>query len=357
MTSSSLTLDHSRHAPTQRGLKLGFLGTGWIGQHRMASIFETGLVETAVVYDAIGSNAQKAASLAANATCATTVEELMNPELDGIVIATPNAGHARQCLEALDRGLSVFCQKPLGRNAAEVQSVIEAAAAGDRLLGVDLSYRGSLAMQKACACVRSGGIGDVYAASFVFHNAYGPDKPWFYNRDMSGGGCLLDLGVHLVDAALWMLDFPEIVSVSSRLYQNGRPYQPGLEGVEDFAFAELVTAAGTCIRLSCSWNLHAGRDAIIAADLHGSTGGVSVSNCHGSFYDFSCHRHQGTNSEVLTGPPDDWGGRMAARWAQQLAADPRFDASAWPLLDVTRVLDAIYAASSKNNTQVSQFTR
>jgi predicted dehydrogenase len=48
----------------------------------------------------------------------------------------------------------------------------------------------------------------VFAVDLVFHNAYGPDKPWFYDPELSGGGCVMDLGVHLVDLALWSLDFP-----------------------------------------------------------------------------------------------------------------------------------------------------
>src|SRR5205085_415527 len=124
-------------------------------------------------------------------------------DLDGLVIATPSASHAVQARAALERGIAVFCQKPLARTAAETASVVEAARAANRLLGVDLSYRHTEAMRHIGALARSGELGDIYAIDLVFHNAYGPDKAWFRDVKLSGGGCVIDLGTHLVDLALW----------------------------------------------------------------------------------------------------------------------------------------------------------
>jgi len=63
-----------------------------------------------------------------------------------------------------------------------------------------------------------------YLADLIFHNAYGPDKPWFYDRTLSGGGCVIDLGIHLVDLALWNLDFPKVMNVTSRLFAPGQTH-------------------------------------------------------------------------------------------------------------------------------------
>src|SRR5439155_24356843 len=130
-----------------------------------------------------------------------------------------------------------FCQKPLGRDAGEVEAVIAAARAADRLLGVDLSYRWTAGMRAVRDLVRSGALGEIYAADLVFHNAYGPDKPWFYDPALSGGGCMMDLGVHLVDLALWTLDFPEASDVSGRLFAGGAPLRDRATQVEDYAVA------------------------------------------------------------------------------------------------------------------------
>src|SRR5690606_23712639 len=100
--------------------------------------------------------------------------QLLELDLDGIVIATPSALHAEQAIAAFERGVAVFCQKPLGRDAIETQRVVSAARAANRLLGVDLSYRHTRAMQKIREVVRAGGIGAPFAVDLVFHNAYGP---------------------------------------------------------------------------------------------------------------------------------------------------------------------------------------
>ncbi len=263
-------------------------------------------------------------------------------QLDGIVIATPNALHADQAIQALRAGCAVFCQKPLGRSAAESLAVVDAARASDRLLCVDLSYRFTDAMRRIREEARQGTLGRLFSADLTFHNAYGPDKPWFYDRALSGGGCLIDLGVHLVDLALWMLDFPEVVSASGALYAKGRRLQPGDPAVEDYAVATLELEGGRTARIACSWNLHAGCDAVISAAFHGDGGGARFANVGGSFYDFRAERLQATAHESLAEPPDAWGGRAAVDWARRLARGDRFDPEAERLVQVAQVLDQIY---------------
>jgi predicted dehydrogenase len=260
------------------------------------------------------------------------------------VIATPSAGHCSQALQALERGLAVFCQKPLGRSVREAQMVVDAARAADRLLGVDFSYRYTDGIQKIYQLVNSGEIGQVYAADLVFHNAYGPDKDWFYDPQLSGGGCLMDLGSHLVDLALWFFDFPEVRSVSSSIFSGGERLKGGCSGrVEDFAVVSMGLDNGNVIRLACSWNISAGRDAVIESCFYGTKGGVCFRNVNGSFYDFVAERFRGTSRETLAAPPDDWGGRAAVAWARRLRQKGRgFDPAAQNLVRVAEVLDAAY---------------
>jgi predicted dehydrogenase len=323
--------------------RIGFLGTGWIGRHRMQAIVNGGAVEAVAVSDPDVECAAQAADLAHGAAVLPSLEAILDRELDGLVIATPSALHAEQAIAALERGIAVFCQKPLGRSEAEARGVIEAARKADRLLAVDLSYRCTAAVEAIAGPVRSGELGDIFAVDLAFHNAYGPDKPWFYDRTQSGGGCVIDLGVHLVDLALWLLDFPEVERVGSRLFAGGQPLSTGSSEVEDYAVATLDLAGGTTVRLACSWHLHAGRDAAIEADFHGTQGSASIRNVGGSFYDFEAHRHRGTATERLAAPPDDWGGRAAAAWAERLARDRSFDEDALQLAKVSAVLDRIYA--------------
>jgi predicted dehydrogenase len=323
-------------------MRLGFLGLGWIGQHRMQALLAQQPCEVVAVADPSSEARQRAQQLAPGATAVATLEEMLQFDLEGAVIATPSAMHAAQARALLERGVAVFCQKPLARTSEETRGIIAAARAADRLLACDFSYRYTEGMQRIRNCIADNELGTIYAADLVFHNAYGPDKPWFRDAALAGGGCAIDLGTHLVDLALWTLGFPEVLRVSSRLYAQGRLLQAGSDEVEDFAFAELDLASGATARIACSWNLPAGRDAVIEAHFHGTRGGAAWRNVNGSFYDFAAERYEGTRRATLTEPPDDWGGRAIAAWARQLAGGARYSPAIETSLKTAVALDAIY---------------
>ncbi len=324
--------------------RLGFHGLGWIGRHRLEAMLATGAVEAAAFCEPADGPADDAILLAPGAVRASYDAILLAPGLDGVVIATPSALHAEQSIAALRAGAAVFCQKPLGRTAEEAAAVVAAARAADRLLGVDFSYRHTAAMAAIAPVVREGALGRIHAVDLTFHNAYGPDKPWFYDKALSGGGCVMDLGVHLVDLALWTLGFPAVAAVDAQLLAAGQPLGAG--EVEDYAVATLRLETGTVVRLACSWQLQAGREAVIEAAFYGAAGGAALRNVAGSFFDFTAERFHGTRAEPLAGPPDAWGGRAATDWALRLAAGERFDPAAERLVDVAMVLDRIYAAGT-----------
>lgn len=325
--------------------RLGFLGVGWIGRNRMQAMLANAGVDAVAIADPSPDMASEAGAVAPDALLVTSFDELLRLDLDGIVIATPSALHADQSIAALERGMAVFCQKPLGRSGEEVARVVAAARAADRLLGVDLSYRFTTGMQRIRQLIQAGELGEIFHADLVFHNAYGPDKPWFYDKRLSGGGCVIDLGVHLVDLALWALDFPEIADVSGHLLSGGKPLVDDGRTVEDFAIATIALESGATIRLACSWRLQAGCDAIIGAEFYGTQGGAALRNVGGTFFDFEAERYSGTARETLAAPPEDWGARAAVHWAQQLASGQGFDPEADRFTHVARVLDRIYGYS------------
>jgi len=325
--------------------RIGFLGVGWIGRHRMAAMLDTGLVEAVAISDPSPEMTAEAVRLAPAAAVVPDLDALLAAGVDGVVIATPSALHADQSIRALQAGAAVFCQKPLGRDAVEAARVVAAARTADRLLGVDFSYRHTAAMAAVAPLVRDGALGRMQAVDLVFHNAYGPDKPWFYDRMQSGGGCVMDLGVHLVDLALWTLGFPTVTDdVRAHLFAGGAPLAANPDAVEDLALADFTVGDGVAVRLACSWRLHAGQEAEIVATFYGTAGAARFTNVGGSFYDFTAERMSGTTRETLADQPDDWGGRAAIAWAQRLTTDRGFDPDAARLVEVAQVLDRIYAA-------------
>lgn len=323
--------------------KLAFLGLGWIGQNRLQALLDEQACEVVAFADPSPEVQARIRELAPQAAVAADLDGLLAQDLDGLVIATPSALHAGQCLQALDRRVAVFCQKPLARTAQETRTILDAARKADRLLGCDLSYRHTEAMRRIRNCIVEGEIGSVYAIDLVFHNAYGPNKGWARDMRLAGGGCAIDLGTHLVDLALWVLGAPQVTNVRSSLYAQGRRLPAGADEVEDYAEAQIDLATGTTVRLACSWEISAGRDAVIEAHFHGSRGGASLRNRNGSFFDFVAERYAGTRTTVLAEPPDAWGGRAVVDWARRLRAGARYEPAIESLLQVATVMDGIYA--------------
>lgn len=324
-------------------MKIGFLGTGWIGRNRMEAMLASGLVSEVLLCDPNDEMVREAQTIANRALRVGSLEQMLSLKPDGVVVATPSALHAEQCIAAFEAGAAVFCQKPLGRNAREVAAVLNAARRAERLLGVDLSYRHTTAMRAVRDSALSGDLGKIFAADLVFHNAYGPQSGWFWDPALSGGGCLIDLGVHLVDLALWVLDFPRVLNARATLMRDGRIAKR--DEVEDYAVAELGLEGGISVRLTCSWNLHAGSDAVIAARFFGTDAGVEMANEAGSFFDFSADLLRGRERERVASPPDEWGGRAAVDWLQRLNDGSRFEASTVGLLHTANALDALYGSA------------
>lgn len=322
--------------------KLGFAGVGWIGRHRMKMLAECGLGEVCAIVDPQAEMIRSAREVAPHAEVIQSFEELLASGVDGVVIATPSAMHAKQTVAALKEGIAVFCQKPLGINASETQQAIDAARASDSRLRVDFCYRYVEGVRKIRELIADGVLGNVFHIELVFHNAYGPDKEWFYDPARSGGGCLIDLGIHLVDLALWLTDFPSVEGVSSRLLAQGRPFRGRSAEVEDFAQAILQLANGASANIGCSWRAHAGQDAVIELRVFGTKGGAQLRNVNGSFYDFVTEHYTSTSRRTIAVPPDEWGGRAAVDWLNELARGNHFDRAAQQLGDVAKVLDRIY---------------
>jgi predicted dehydrogenase len=320
---------------------LAFIGTGSIGLNRMKAVLDADVCFPTGIYEPDITNARKAFELAPDAIIYRDLDELFDTEPDGVVIATPSAMHASLSIKALQKGIAVFCQKPLARTANETRKVISTAYVSNKHLGVDLSYRYNDGIQKIYNEYRKQ-IGRIYAVDLVFKKAYGPDKAWVYNPRLSGGGCLIDLGMHLIDLTLWILDFPEVTRVSSTLMSKGTLIACDSDVVEDYATAQMETDTGVSIRLVCSWDLPSGRDAEIIASFHGSEGSALFYNVNGSFYDFETAICHGTSREIVSHQPDEWGGRALINWTKELQESRNFRKSSLMFYNIAEVIDRIY---------------
>ena len=153
---------------------------------------------------------------------------------------------------------------------------------------------------------------------------------------------MLDLGVHLIDLALWLRDYPPMALVSAHRYAKGRKLNGADDAIEDLAFAEFYQQDGTAVRIACSWNANIGRHASIGADIFGSRAGAVWRNVDGSFVDFQMDLLRGTSRESIGSDLDTWGPRALMQWLTRLSCDRSFDPEAAHILATARLIDEVY---------------
>jgi predicted dehydrogenase len=335
------TMDRPGAGPARP--RLGFAGLGWIGAQRMQVLADLELADIVAVFDPHRKALDAAcAPLLHKPACCESFDDLLAQSLDGVVIATPNALHEPQSAAAMERGLAVFSQKPLALSRQGTDRLLTLSRKKNLPLGIDWSYRYLAGVPELKQRIRSGELGDITAAELCFHNAYGPDASWYYDLSRAGGGCLLDLGCHLLDLCHWLIGAGDPRDVTARCFRNGARLRPPLDEPEDFVMAEIDYASGLHVHLSCSWRASAGCGAIIGCRIFGTDGGAEIRNVGGSFYDFEVAVNHGAESTLLGTPPDAWPGRALIDWTRQLAAGNGWDGKVEHVATTADVIDRIY---------------
>jgi len=236
-------------------------------------------------------------------------EMLAQEHLDVISIATPNFLHLPIALAAFDAGCHVLCEKPMALNTAEANTMLTAARQAGKRLMINFSYRftpQALALRQQ---VDDGVLGQVYYARTVWLRRHGIPRfgGWFGQKKLSGGGPLIDLGVHRLDLALWLMGYPRPVSVIGNCVQaiaGDLARQSGKQfDVEDFAAGYVQFANGATLCLEASWASHIKEQELMETRLLGTKGGARHFNVnegydfqvelyvekHGMHYDLTLH--------------------------------------------------------------------
>ena len=140
-----------------------------------------------------------------------------SPEVDAVLVTTPNACHLSDVLLALRCGKPVLCEKPMGVHAGECRTMVEAARSAQLLLGVAQVFRFEESTARARDRVAAGQIGKVIFArsEFSFPGSAGHLRAWIHDPAVAGGGPIADVGVHCVDALRYILQ-DEVARVSAR---------------------------------------------------------------------------------------------------------------------------------------------
>jgi predicted dehydrogenase len=192
---------------------------------------------------------------------------LRNADIDAVDICVPNGAHAEIAINALNAGKHVICEKPLAPTPDEIRRMIAARDNAGKILMTAQHQRFMRNSQSMRAYLDTGALGDVYYTRAHFlRRRFIPARPSFIQKEKSGGGPCIDIGVHILDLALHFMDFPEPVSVTGitpcklgkRTDIRGwwGEWDRDIMNVEDFAAGFVRFADGQALSLECSWLLN-----------------------------------------------------------------------------------------------------
>lgn len=252
-------------------LKIGVIGAGGICQHaHMPGYAHMDNVEIVAICDIQIEKAQKVAEKYNIPQVFENYMDVINlPGLDAIDICTPNYLHSIIAVAALEHGLHVFCEKPDAVNVEEAEKMKAASEKSGKVLMVMRNNRYMQVSSFLKKYIEDGRMGEIYAARCGWQRRRGiPGKGgWFTTKAQSGGGPLIDLGVHMIDLTMWLMGNPKPVAVTGCTYNKfadndtsdsvnsrfGDKKADGTFDVEDLAMGFIRFDNGACMQIEFSW--------------------------------------------------------------------------------------------------------
>lgn len=269
--------------------KIGIVGAGGISEAHLEAIKDEPRAEVVAIADVSREVASNRAARHTIPQIYTDYRELLkNPDVNAVVICVPNYLHAETAMEALAAGKHTLCEKPMAMNVAQAEEMIQAAGQAGKILMVAQNNRFRSDAQYVKNLLMEGKLGHVYHAKtgWVRRNGIPGWGSWFTQKELAGGGPLIDIGVHMLDLTLWLLGHPKPVSVLGQTYAQFGPDKKGLSewgrrdekgtfDVEDMAVAMITFENGLTLTLDASWASHIEKENVFL-NLYGQAGGTSL---------------------------------------------------------------------------------
>jgi len=240
-----------------KAVRVAVLGTGAIAQVvHLPILARMRGVEVAGLFDSDRSKAQTLADRFSVPGVYPSLEEMLaDPSIDAVIVCTPNLLHEEQVLQALEAGRYVFCEKPLALTEKGAERVLDHPAVKGRLMvGMNQRFRPDAAALKSF--VAAGELGEIkhVRAGWLNRRVARSPRGWRHRKKGAGGGALMDIGIQMLDLALWLLDYPEPKRIVAHLHST-----PGIE-VEDSAILLLELAGRQVVNLEVTWTLVADKE-------------------------------------------------------------------------------------------------
>lgn len=270
-------------------VKVGIVGCGSNGGGHLAAYSKLPQVELVSACDLNLERAQHRQEEFGISRVYTDYKEMFAKEkLDAISVSTWNNAHAPVAIAALESGINVLCEKPMALNAFDAEKMVKAAKKAGKLLMIGFVLRFSEKIEYAKQLVEQGKLGQIYYAKVGYLRRSGNPGGWFSDRKRSGGGPLIDLGVHIIDAARYLMGSPKTLSVTGATYDllGNRANVRGISkyssmdrdlynDVEDLATAFIRLEGGSTLTVETSWTQHI-KKSVTYIELYGDKAGISV---------------------------------------------------------------------------------
>ena len=353
-------------APTTAPLRVGVCGSG-ITLFHIAGYQKIPGVEVVAI---AGPDVERCGAVAAQygiLQVFADYHDMLTFGLDAVSIGVPNTFHAPLAIDALAAGCHVLCEKPLAINAAEAERMVAAARHSDKILMVAFNRRyipNAIVLKQL---IDDGVLGPIYYAKAGWTRRSGIPGlgGWFTTRALAGGGPLIDLGVHMLDLALYMMGYPRPVSVSGTTYAEfgprgkgtwaygTRPADPAqaIFDVEDFATGFIRFENSAALVLEASWAGYQPLGDDIYLQLYGRTGGarLSMPNFREEHSLQVITEMGGTLVDVAPAMPQEKGineyDREIAAFVQSIRTGTPPPATAEQGLTVMLIIDALYRSA------------
>jgi len=239
-------------------LNFGIIGTGWPGQQHAIALAAIPDIELRSCAD---SNLERLQSFAETYHPESSFEDyqqlLGDRDLDAAIICLPNFLHFPASLAALEAGKHVFCEKPPTMNAAEMKVLRDEAASRGLIYFFGRQFRFTAAVRTARDIIAEGRLGKIYRARATWIRSRGIPAGiglWFTDKKRSGGGALIDIGVHALDTAWFLMGTPRPISISAKVFRNfAELVKVPVFDVEDEAHAFIRFANDAIVELETSW--------------------------------------------------------------------------------------------------------
>ena len=288
--------------------------------------------------------------------CYTDYREMLRKEKpDAVAVALPNFLHKPVTLDCLDAGAHVLCEKPMALNVEEAEAMKAKAVETGLQLGINLSYRKSIQALALKDLVDDGFLGEPYHAMsrWTRRNGFPGFGGWFGQKKMSGGGPLIDLGVHRLDLALWLMGCPNPVSASASAHRRvgvPRAENAGRQfDVEDLATGFIRLENGASMIFEISWGNHQAEAEEQYTRVIGTKGAVVQRNTDGH-YTFTAEAHTDMSGHPVDPVVQQAGKKgLGAReqFLHQILDGKPVSPGMEDGLRIQRILDALYLSAEK----------